>query len=103
MHYLLRQHIQYQPFGMEGNVDQLERALRIGKMFYWKPRVSFLILFQQYLIGNQSQGLLCILLRFLLGSKQRVTIVIPGDSIEELSICEMTKGGTDLEQNKVTA
>jgi hypothetical protein len=43
------------------------------------------------------------ILRFLLGSKQRVTIVIPGDSIEELSICEMTKGGTDLEQNKVTA
>lgn len=39
----------------------------------------------------------------LLGSKQRVTIVIPGDSIEELSICEMTKGGTDLEQNKATA
>lgn len=43
------------------------------------------------------------ILRFLLGGKQRVTIVIPGDSIEELSICEMTKGGTDLEQNKATA
>ena len=43
------------------------------------------------------------ILRFLLGSNQRVTIVIPGDSIEELSICEMTKGGTDLEQNKITA
>ena len=43
------------------------------------------------------------ILRFLLGGKQRVTIVIPGDSIEELSICEMTKGGNDLEQNKVTA
>jgi hypothetical protein len=43
------------------------------------------------------------ILRFLLGGKQRVTIVIPGDSIEELSICEMTKGGNDIEQNKVTA
>ena len=43
------------------------------------------------------------ILRFLLGSKQRVRIVIPGDSIEELSICAMTKGGTDLEQNKITA
>jgi hypothetical protein len=43
------------------------------------------------------------ILRFLLGGKQRVTIVIPGDSIDELSICEMTKGGNDNEQNKVTA
>lgn len=42
-------------------------------------------------------------LRFLFGRKQRVTIVIPGDSIEELSICEMTKGGTNLEPNKIIA
>lgn len=43
------------------------------------------------------------ILQILLGKKHRVTIVIPGDSIEELSICEITKGGNDLEQNKVTA
>jgi|CZCA01.1.fsa_nt_gi hypothetical protein len=43
------------------------------------------------------------ILRFLLGDKRRVTILIPGDSVEELSICEMTKGGNDLEQNKITA
>ena len=43
------------------------------------------------------------ILRFLLGDKQRVTILIPGDSVEELAICETTKGGSDLEQNKVTA
>lgn len=43
------------------------------------------------------------ILRFLLGDKRRVTILIPGDSVEELSICETTKGGNDLEQSKVTA
>ena len=43
------------------------------------------------------------ILRFLLGDKQRVTILIPGDSVEELAICETRKGGNELEQNKVTA
>lgn len=43
------------------------------------------------------------ILRFLLGDKQRVTILIPGDSVEELAICEIRKGGNELEQNKVTA
>ena len=42
------------------------------------------------------------ILRFLLGDKQRVTILIPGDSVEELAICETRKGGNELEQNKVT-
>ena len=43
------------------------------------------------------------ILRFLLGDKQRVTILIPGDSVQELAICETRKGGNELEQNKVTA
>lgn len=43
------------------------------------------------------------ILRFFLGDKQRVTILIPGDSVEELAICETAKGGNDLEQSKVTA
>lgn len=33
------------------------------------------------------------LLRFLFGSKQKVTILIPGDSVDEVSICETGKGG----------
>ncbi|WP_313121116.1 hypothetical protein [Proteiniclasticum ruminis] len=37
------------------------------------------------------------ILRFLLGDKQRVTILIPGDSVEELAICETRKGGNELE------
>lgn len=43
------------------------------------------------------------ILRFLLGDKQRVTILIPGDSVQELAICETRKGGNELEQSKVTA
>ena len=61
-----------------------------------KPQTGGLVTYRNLSIRER-------ILRFLLGSKQRVTIVIPGDSIEELSICEMTKGGTDLEQNKATA
>ena len=59
---------------------------------------------------EQAESLLVVMsplgeriLRFLLGDKRRVTILIPGDSVEELSICETTKGGNDLEQSKVTA
>ena len=33
------------------------------------------------------------ILRFLFGSKQRVTILIPGDSVDEVAICESVKGG----------
>ncbi len=29
------------------------------------------------------------LLRFLLGEKQQVTILVPGNSVKELSICEV--------------
>ena len=32
------------------------------------------------------------LLRFLFGSKRRVTVLIPGDSIGEIAICESGKG-----------
>ncbi len=34
------------------------------------------------------------LLRFLLGSERKVMVLIPGDSVEELSICEIKEGGT---------
>ena len=33
------------------------------------------------------------LLRFLLGDKQRVTVLIPGDSVDEIAICEEPKEG----------
>lgn len=61
-----------------------------------KPQTGGLVTYRNLAVRER-------IIRLLLGSKQRVTIVIPGDSIEELHICEMTKGGTDLEQNKVTA
>lgn len=34
-------------------------------------------------------------LRFLFGKKQKVTILIPGDSIDEVSICELVRGGAE--------
>lgn len=33
-------------------------------------------------------------LRFLMGSRQRLTIIVPGDSVEELAISEVKEGGT---------
>jgi hypothetical protein len=40
-------------------------------------------------------------LRFLFGSKQRVTILIPGDNVEEVTISEPTGGGERDEQDRV--
>lgn len=34
------------------------------------------------------------ILRFLMGDKQRLTIIVPGDSVEELAISEVKEGGT---------
>ncbi|WP_352399425.1 hypothetical protein [Anaerotignum sp.] len=33
------------------------------------------------------------LLRFLLGDKQKLTIIVPGDSVESLCISEIAEGG----------
>ena len=33
------------------------------------------------------------ILRFLLGRKQKLTILVPGDSVEEVSICTVKEGG----------
>ena len=43
------------------------------------------------------------LLRFLFGEKKRVTVLIPGDSVEEITICENRKGEDENEQIKVTS
>jgi hypothetical protein len=41
-------------------------------------------------------------LRFLLGDKQKLTILVPGDTVQELAISEVKEGGIDIEQNKIT-
>ena len=33
------------------------------------------------------------ILRFLLGRKQKLTILVPGDNVEEVSICTVKEGG----------
>ena len=43
------------------------------------------------------------LLRILFGDKRRVTVLIPGDSVGEIAICEIEKGGDANGQGEVTA
>ena len=42
------------------------------------------------------------LLRLLFGGKRRVTVLIPGDSVGEIAICETEKGGDANGQDKGT-
>lgn len=39
------------------------------------------------------------LLRHLLGNKARLTVIVPGDSVEELAIKEIPEGGEGNEQD----
>lgn len=41
-------------------------------------------------------------LRFLLGDKQKLTILVPGDTVQELAISEVKEGGISHEQNQIT-
>ena len=43
------------------------------------------------------------LLRILFGDKRRVTVLIPGDSVGEIAICETKKGGDANGQGESTA
>ena len=43
------------------------------------------------------------LVRFLLGEKQRLTIIVPGDSVRELAISEVMEGGNVHGKSEVTA
>ncbi|MCI2061743.1 MAG: hypothetical protein LKJ83_03120 [Eubacteriaceae bacterium] len=43
------------------------------------------------------------LLRLLFGDKRRMTVLIPGDSIGEIAICETKEGGDANEQGQVTS
>ncbi len=42
-------------------------------------------------------------LRFLFGEKQRLTIIVPGDSVRELAVSEVKEGGSVHGQSEVTA
>lgn len=43
------------------------------------------------------------LLRFLLGDKSKVTVLIPGDTVGEIAICEAEKGGDANGKSKAGA
>ena len=40
------------------------------------------------------------LLRFLFGDERRVTVLVPGDSVSEIAICETGKGGNGNGQSE---
>ncbi len=42
-------------------------------------------------------------LRFLFGEKQRLAIIVPGDSVRELAISEVMEGGNVHGKSEVTA
>lgn len=43
------------------------------------------------------------LLRLLFGDKRKMTVLIPGDSIGEIAICETKEGGDANEQGQITS
>ena len=44
------------------------------------------------------------ILRFLLGTQRKVMVLVPGDSVKELAICEISEGGEKHhEQTQTTA
>ncbi len=43
------------------------------------------------------------LLRLLLGDKRRLTVIVPGNSVESLSINEIGEGGAEHEQNQTAS
>ena len=42
-------------------------------------------------------------LRFLLGDKQQLAVIIPGDSVRELAVSEILEGGNAHGENEITA
>ena len=51
-----------------------------------KPRTDGIVSFRNITVREKF-------LRFLFGGKQRITILVPGDSVEAVSINEISEGG----------
>lgn len=51
-----------------------------------KPRNEGIVSFRNITVREKF-------LRFLFGGKQRITILVPGDSVETVSINEISEGG----------
>ena len=53
-----------------------------------KPRTGGLVSYRY--VGIREK-----VLRFLFGEKQKLTILVPGDNVDEIDICRNGKGGTE--------
>ena len=51
--------------------------------------------FESSIVRCRTVTLRARLLKRLLGDKHRVTVIIPGDSVERVSISELPEGGND--------
>lgn len=54
-----------------------------------KPRNDGIVSFRNITVREKF-------LRFLFGGKQRITILVPGDSVEAVSINEISEGGVKV-------
>lgn len=55
------------------------------------------------IVACRSIGVRERFLRLIFGEKRRITILVPGDSVEELAICEVKEGGCGNEPCKADA
>ena len=55
-----------------------------------KPRTDGIVSFRNITVREKF-------LRFLFGDKQKITILVPGDSVEAVSINEISEGGVERE------
>ena len=61
-----------------------------------KPRNDGIVSFRNITVREKF-------LRFLFGGKQKITILVPGDSVESLCIEEVREGGVRHEQDEVSS
>lgn len=58
-------------------------TIRVSK----KPKAGGIVSIRNFTVRER-------ILRFLFGSKQRLTIIVPGDTVNEMAIHNIEKGGT---------
>lgn len=75
---------------LQKGVNRLKHKLKINVSKY--PQTGGIVRLKNITLREK-------ILRYLLGEKQRLMILIPGDSVEELSIREIdTEGDTEYDQ-----
>ena len=73
-----------------------EGTIGVGNLAYFRPEIIGILLGSMIMAictkEFKGRGGSSPVLRFLLGGKQNLTIIVPGDTVRELSICEVKEG-----------